>query len=380
VTDFRSDNTHGASPEITAALTRAGAGTTTSYGNDELTGRVRDRVRELFETDCEVLPVLTGTAGNALSIAAMTPPWGGVFCHDDAHIHRDEMGAPEFFTDGAKLFPIAGAHGKLDPSALARVIDDIAAEGRTATPSCVSLTNASEAGTVYTPDQVRALCEVAHARGCRVHVDGARFANAVASTGASPADLTWRAGVDVLVFGATKNGALAAELIVAFDTSLFTDLPVRWHRAGHRLSKMRFLSAQWDAYLEDDLWLRNGRHANAMARRLGEGLLRGSSGFLGSSGYFGSSGFLGSSEFLGHDAPRNPRNSEEPEEPSLLHPVEANVVFARIAPEVQERLKAAGFLFYDWPLFGEGAVRFVCGFSTSEAEVDALLAALHGRR
>ncbi len=338
MTDFRSDNTHGASPEILEALARIASGTITSYGNDEITARVRERCRELFETDLEILPVSTGTGGNALSIAAMTPPWGGVFCHDDAHIHRDEMGAPEFFTQGAKLFPISGPNGKLDAAALAEVIDDIACEGRTAKPSCVSLTQATEAGTLYTPDEVRALCEIAHARGCRVHMDGARFANAVVSSKASPADLTWRAGVDVLVFGATKNGALAAELIVMFDRSLADELRTRWHRGGHRYSKMRFLSGQFDAYLADDLWLRNARHANAMAARLAAAM------------------------------------------PELLMPVEANVVFARLAPDVLAKLREQGFLFYDWPLFGAGAVRFVCGFSTRQEEVDALLAALHSAR
>lgn len=332
--DFRSDNTHGASPEITAALARVAMGNKTSYGNDEITERVRGRVRELFETVCDVLPVSTGTAANALSIAAMTPPWGGVFCHDDAHVHRDEMGAPEFFSGGAKLFPIEGENGKLDPIALARTIDDIACEGRTAKPAVVSLTQATEAGTIYSIDELRALCEVAHERGCRVHVDGARFANAFVSTNASPADMTWRAGVDVLVFGATKNGALAAELIVMFDRSLAPEMLTRWHRAGHRLSKMRFLSAQFDAYFENDLWLRNARHANAMARRLGAGA------------------------------------------GELLRPVEANVVFARLSRQAIASLQEQGFLFYDWPLFGEGAVRFVCGFSTTEAEVDALLRAL----
>ncbi|HEX2060297.1 MAG TPA: low specificity L-threonine aldolase [Thermoanaerobaculia bacterium] len=331
MTDFRSDNTHGASPEVLEALTRAAGGSVTSYGGDPITARVRERCRELFETDLEIFPVLTGTAGNALAIAAMTPPWGAVFCHDDAHIHRDEMGAPEFFTSGAKLIPIAGADGKLHVDELARAIEQIGGEGRTAKPACVSLTQATEAGTVYAADELRALCEVAHRSGCRVHVDGARFANAVVSSGASPADLTWRAGVDVLVFGGTKNGALAAELIVVFDEALRDELAIRWHRGGHRLSKMRFLSAQFDGYL--DVWLRNAAHANAMARRL---------------------------------AARLP----------VLHPVEANVVFTRFEPHVAAKLRDAGILFYDWPLFGEGAVRLVTGWSTTEEDVDAFTRAL----
>jgi threonine aldolase len=332
--DFRSDNTHGASPEILEALARASAGTITSYGEDAITARVRERCCEIFETDVEIFPVLTGTAGNALAIAAMTPPWGGVFCHGDAHIHRDELGAPEFFTSGAKLFPIAGHNGKLDPADVRRTIHEIGEEGRTAIPSCLSLTQATEAGTVYAIEEVRALTDGA---GIGVHMDGARFANAVVALGCSPADLTWRAGVDVLVLGATKNGAMAAEVVVVFRRELAREIAPRWHRAGHRLSKMRFLSAQLEAYLHDDLWLRNARRANAAAARLASGL-----------------------------------------KAEILRPVEANVVFARFPPPLAAALQEQGFLFYDWPLFGPGAVRLVCGFDTSDAEVDALVAAVAG--
>ena len=329
--DFRSDNTHGASPEIAEALARAAAGTVSSYGGDALTARVRERCRELFETDLEIFPLLTGTAGNALTIAAMTPPWGGVFCHEDAHVHRDELGAPEFFTGGAKLFPIAGADGKLHAADVARVVHEIGKEGRTAVPSCVSLTQATEAGTIYRPEEVRAVADAAR---LGVHMDGARFANALVSLGCTPAELTWKAGVDVLIFGATKNGAMAAELMVVFRKEVAEAIAPRWHRSGHRLSKMRFLSAQLDAYLTDDLWLRNARRANAAAQRLARGL----------------------------DA-------------EILRPVEANIVFARLRPEVVTALREQGFLFYDWLLFGPGAVRLVCGFGTSDEDVDALIAA-----
>ena len=331
MTDFRSDNTHGASPEVVEALARAAAGTITSYGGDAITARVRERCRAIFETDVAIFPVLTGTAANALAIASMTPPWGGVFCHEDAHIHRDELGAPEFFTNGAKLFPIAGADGKLIAEATARHVHEIGEEGRTALPSCVSLTQATEAGTVYRADEIRA---IADATRLPIHMDGARFANALVTLGCSAADLTWRAGVDVLTFGATKNGAMAAELIVVFRKELAAAIEPRWHRAGHRLSKMRFLSAQLDAYLADEVWLRNARHANAAAARLAKGL-----------------------------------NAE------ILRPVEANVVFARFEPQVAARLQEQGFLFYDWPLFGPGAVRLVCAFDTSDADVDALITA-----
>jgi threonine aldolase len=329
--DFRSDNTHGASPEVLEALARAAAGTITSYGSDAITERVKSRCRELFEHDLEIFPVLTGTAGNALAIAAMTSPWGGVFCHEDAHIHRDELGAPEFFTGGAKLFPIAGADGKLRADDVRRVVHEIGEEGRTAVPSCVSVTQATEAGTVYRVDEVKA---VQAAANLGLHMDGARFANALVFLGCTPAELTWKAGVDILTFGATKNGTMAAELIVVFDPHLVKEIEPRWHRSGHRLSKMRFLSAQFDAYLENDLWLRNARHTNAMAQRLARGL------------------------------------GDE-----VLRPVEANVVFARFDAETAEALRGQGFLFYDWPLFGAGAVRLVCGFGTSEGDVDAFLTA-----
>jgi threonine aldolase len=332
-TDFRSDNTHGVSPEILAAITAAAGGNVSSYGADDLTARVRLRCSELFEREVDVFPLFTGTGGNALAIASMTPPWGAVFSHEDAHVHRDEMGAPEFFTGGAKLIPIAGADGKLEASSLDRTIRGIAAEGRMAKPAVVSLTQATEAGTVYRADELKALCTIARANGCRVHVDGARFANAVAATGSSPAELSWRSGVDVLILGATKNGAMAAELAVVFDPSLAPELTTRIHRSGHRASKMRYLSAQFDAYLTNDLWLRNARQANAMANRLAAGI------------------------------------------GEVLRPVEANIVFARFSTNVLQQLREAGFLFYDWPLFGEGAVRLVTGFGTTEAEVDSFIAA-----
>lgn len=336
--DFRSDNTLGCSPEIVDAIARASHGSVSSYGADEITARVRQRCRDLFETDLEIFPLATGTGGNSIAIAAMTPPWGAVFCHADAHVYRDEMGAPEFFSPGAKLVPIAGAHDKLLPEETDRMIDDIGGTGRLAVPSCLSLTQATECGTVYQVSEIRALAEVARKHRCGVHVDGARFANAVASTGASPADLTWRAGVDVLIFGATKNGAIAAEVMVVFRKDLVADLPKRIHRAGHRVSKMRFISAQFDAYLENDLWLRNARHANAMAKRLEAGL-RAIPGV------------------------------------EILEPVEANMVFVRFDPKISGALQKAGFLFYDWNVFGPDAWRLVCGFSTTEEDVDGLVKA-----
>ena len=315
--DFRSDNTHGASPEVLEALVRASAGTMTSYGGDEITARVRERCRELFEHDVEIFPVITGTAGNALALAAMTPAYGGILCHEDAHILRDELGAPEFFTGGAKLLPIAGRDGKLWAADL------------TQRASCTSVTQATEAGTVYMPEELRAIA----ALGLPMHMDGARFANAIVTLGCAPADVTWRAGVDILVFGGTKNGCLGAELIIVFRKDLAEQIAPRWHRSGHRMSKSRFLSAQFEAYLADDLWLRNARHANAVAQRIAREL-------------------------------------------DVLRPVEANVVFVRFEPHVAAGLRAEGFDFHDWPIFGEGAVRLVCGFGTTNEDADALIAAV----
>jgi threonine aldolase len=289
-------------------------------------------VRELFECDLEIFPLATGTAANSLAIAAMTPPWGGVFCHEDAHIQRDELGAPQFFSAGAKLIPLPGAMGKLDRERLAVSIAEVEASRGTAIPASISLTQATEAGTVYRLDELQAIGELARRHSLGVHVDGARFANAAAALSVSPAELTWKAGVDVLGFGATKNGALAAELLVVFRKELAQELTLRIHRSGHRFSKMRFLSAQFEAYLEGDLWLRNARHANAMASTLGAQL-----------------------QAAGIE---------------LLRPVEANVVFARFTPVLDEALRAAGFLYHDWPIFGPGAVRLVTGFSTKIEDVE----------
>jgi threonine aldolase len=316
--DFRSDNTQGCSAEVMEALGRANEGTATSYGGDEITARVRERCREIFECDLEIFPVITGTAGNALAIAAMTPPDGVVLCHEDAHIVRDELGAPEFFTGGARLLTLAGPAGKLWSAAAQPPL------------SCLSLTNATEAGTVYSPSELAALTSSVDAK---VHLDGARFANAVVSLNCTPAEATWKSGVDILVFGGTKNGLINAELIVVFRRELAAEIAPRWHRSGHRPSKMRFLSAQFEAYLKDDLWLRNARHANAMAARLAAGL-------------------------------------------ETIHPVQANVVFTRFAPEVAQALRGQGFDFFEWPIFWEDAYRLVTGFGTREEDVDALLSAI----
>jgi len=333
--DFRSDNVLPAAPEILDAVMRANAGPMTSYGGDEITARVRRQCCEIFETDVEVFPILSGIAGNALAISVLTAPWSAVFCHAHAHIEREELGAASFFSGGAKLVPVDGVEGKLDAGGVAAAVAAIR-KSDIAIPGCLSLTNATEAGTIYSPAELRALCAVA---ALRVHLDGARFANAVAAAGASPAELSWRAGVDVLTFGATKNGAATADMIVVFRKELAQELAIRIHRGGHRPSKMRFLSAQLEAYLKDELWLRNARHANAMAARLAAGL-----------------------------APHV----------EVLRPVDANIVFVRFPPTVASALQQEGFQFFDWQIFGEDAYRLVCGYATTAEDVDALVQAVRG--
>jgi len=334
--DFRSDNVLPAAPEILDAVVRANAGSMTSYGGDDVTARVRRQCCEIFETDVEVFPILSGIAGNALSVAALTPPWGAVFCHAHAHVEREELGAASFFSGGAKLVPIDGADGKLAPRAVA---DALAYARKTdmAIPACLSITNATEAGTVYSVDELNALGELATSANLRVQMDGARFANAVATTGAEPAEMSWRAGVDALAFGATKNGAMSADVIVLFRKELAEEMWIRIHRGGHRPSKMRFLSAQLEAYLTDGLWLRHARHANLMAGRLAEGI-----------------------------APHV----------EIVRRVDANIVFVRFASKLADALRDDGFQFSAWPIFGDDVYRLVTGWATTADDVDAFAAAV----
>ena len=266
--DFTSDNTAGICPEAWAAMASANSGRAASYGDDEWTSRAAAMVRAVFETDCEVFFVSTGTAANALALAACCPEGGGILCHETAHIAVHECGAAEFFSGGGKLLPLAGARGKLDPTDVATAISS----AKDPRPRALSLTQATELGTLYTAEETRALAGAAREGGLAVHMDGARFANAAAalakSRASGPADMTWRAGVDVLSFGGTKNGMAEADAVVFFNRALARGFGERQKRAGQLSSKMRFQSAQWIGLLQDGAWLRNAAHANAMAARL----------------------------------------------------------------------------------------------------------------
>ncbi len=334
--NFCSDNASGVAPEILRALEAAGQGPAMPYGNDDLTRRVEVRLQDVFETDCTAFPVATGTAANVLSLSVMVPPYGAIYCHAESHIEVDECGAPEFYTGGAKLVLLPGEHGKFSPDDLTAAIKG-AGNVHSVQPAAVSLTNATEAGTVYTPDEVGAIAAVARSHGLGLHVDGARFANALVSLGCTPAEATWKAGVDALSFGATKNGALGVEAVVLFKPELAEALPYRRKRGGHLFSKMRFLSAQLDAYLTDDLWLRNARHANAMAARLAEGITE-----------------LPGVEFC--------------------HPVEANELFLRLPEAVIVGLLDAGFEFYRWGPEENRELRLITSFNTDPGDVERFLA------
>ncbi|MCG8441617.1 MAG: beta-eliminating lyase-related protein [Caulobacterales bacterium] len=336
--NFLSDTGAPAHPAVLEALSRVNEGDAPSYGDDAVSARVNAKLAALFETDVEAWLVGSGTAANALALSLFCPPMGAILCHEEAHIERDERGAPEFFTGGGKLRLLPGAHGRIDMDALSAALAARDPGFVHESPAEVlSLTNLTECGGAYTPDLAAARAEAARAAGLAVHLDGARLANAVAGTGASPAALTWRAGVDVVTFGATKNGALGCEAIVLFGKARerIGELRARAKRAGHMPAKMRFLAAQLEALIDGELWLRLAAAANARARRLADGL----------------------AALPGVE---------------IVHPVEGNEVFARLPEPLAHALRADGAAFYPWP---DGSSRFVCAWSTHERDVDAALAA-----
>jgi len=338
--NFCSDNVTGVAPEIMAAIIAANEGAVMPYGEDEYTRRLEPLFSELFATDVTVFPVATGSAANAIALSVLSPPFGAIYCHAESHINLDECGAPEFYTGGAKLVTLPGEHGKIKAADLATLLENAGAGiVHHIQPATVSLTQTTEAGTVYSLDEISQLAEVAHGHHLSLHMDGARFANAIASLGCTPAEMTWQAGVDVLSFGATKNGAMAAEAVVFFNRDLAKTCRYRRKRSGHLFSKMRFLSAQLEAYIQEDLWLKNANHANQMAAKLADGL------------------------------------TALPDV-KLLHPVEANEIFIQLPETVISGLMAEGFQFYRWQQ-GEDftTVRLVTAFNTKEEDVTALIQA-----
>ena len=348
--NFASDNGAGVHPRILDAIAAEATGNAPGYGNDPLTQSVEAQVREAFEAPAaRVFLVATGTAANALSLACLCPPWSAIYTHNVSHVEEDEAGAPEFFTGGAKLTLIGGNHGKVDPEALAERLANAAPRGiHNVQPGALSLTQITEHGALYQPDEVRDLAAIAHQADIPVHMDGARFANAVAALGCSPAEASWRAGVDVLCLGATKNGAMAAEAAILFDPDRWPgfafDFEMRRKRGGHLLSKMRYAAAQMQAYLAQDLWLELAAHANAMAARLADGL---------------------------DGLPGVTRTA----------PVEGNMVFADLRMDLHNHLMAGGARYYpsakpppqDSAVSATYPARLVCSFQTAGDEVDRFI-------
>jgi threonine aldolase len=342
---FASDNWAGVHPAIADNLARHSAGFAKPYGASDLDKKIEAKFNDLFEREVAVFFVGTGTAANALALAAVNRPGGVSFCHREAHAIEDECGAPEYFTGGARLHPVDGALGRIDPvlleKELGRFPPDFVHAGQ---PMAVTITQATEVGTVYSLDQIRTVSNICKAHGIPLHMDGARFANALISLGCTPAEMTWKSGVDVVSFGATKNGCWCAEALVFLNPSQAKDLPFIRKRAAQLFSKTRFIAAQFEAYLGDDLWLKLARHANEMTGRLAERIRR--------------------SSII-----------------RLAHGPQANEIFAIVSRSETERLRAAGAVFYDWNMphtasfeLGpdEVLVRLVTSYATTSAEVDAL--------
>jgi threonine aldolase len=332
---FFSDNTAGACPEILSAIAEANQGLEKAYGDDPWTRRLDEAFGEFFGKSVRAFAVCTGTAANSLSLATLSPPYGAIYAHEESHIACDECGAPAFFSGGAQLMLLPGEHGKLTAENLEAALDAHPVSVHSVQPAALSITQATELGTAYRPDEIAALCEVAHRHGLKVHMDGARIAGALVFLDCEPADITWRAGIDVLSFGATKNGALAAEAAVFFDPALVRDFELRRKRAGHLISKSRYVAAQLLAYLDPRVWKRNAQRANALAQRIGR-----------------AAGTM------------------------LLHPVEANEVFLDLGPARKAALRGQGIEFYDWGPAAGTAARFVVSWDQAEGEASALCEAL----
>jgi threonine aldolase len=327
--EFASDNTAPICPEAWAALEEANTRYIAAYGDDRWTGRVCDRIREIFEAECDVFFVFTGTAANSLALAQICPPFHGIVCHQNAHINTDECGGPEFFTGGSKLLLVGGGNGKIDAE-LTKALLARQTDLHSHKPGAISISQATEFGTVYTRDEVNAIVEVARESDLFVHVDGARFANALASLNCAPKTITWEIGVDVLCLGGTKNGIGAGELVLFFNKKISREFEYRVKQAGQLGSKMRFLAAPWLGLLADNVWLQNARRANSAARLLAQRL-------------------------------RSEANLE------IVFSVEANAVFTRLGDHLVRHLQARGWRFYK---FVEPDVyRLMCSWATTDGDI-----------
>lgn len=329
---FASDNGAGICPEALEYMILANHGSAPAYGNDEWTQKATDYFRELFEIDCEVFFVFNGTAANSLSLAALCQSYHSVICHETAHIETDECGAPEFASNGSKLLLAQGKNGKLSPEAIAAIVSK-RTDIHFPKPKVISITQATELGTLYSIDELVAIKQVAHKYNLKLHMDGARFANAVVALNKSPAELTWKSGVDVLCFCGTKNGMAMGEAIIFFNKALTEDFEYRCKQAGQLASKMRFISAPWLGLLETGAWLKNARHANACAEYLENKLI-------------------------------------DIEGVQMMFPRQANGVFVKLPEEAIERLKAKNWQFYT---FIGGSVRFMCSWYTTQARINELI-------
>lgn len=342
--NFASDNVYGVDPRIMQAMADANLRLTdVSYCHDEGAKAAEARLSQIFGKAVKAFLVMNGTGANSLALSTIAPTHGGIFCHETSHINTDECNCPELFTGGAKLIPLPGEGGKIAPATVVNKLNYFGHGEHAPKPAALSLSNATELGRVYSPDDIAALAGVVRPKDMRLHMDGARFANALVSLGCTPAELTWKAGIDVLSFGGTKNGGMMLEAVVFFDTSLADDFLYRRKRAGQLQSKGRFLSAQMLAYLEDDVWLANAKRANTLAAELGRGL----------------------SSLKGI---------------RLSQPVEANEVFAVMPKTVFDAVQAKGARFYDWPIDGlkddEIHCRFVLSWATPESHVKDFIALL----
>lgn len=331
--DLRSDNTAGAEPYVLEALAAANHGTSSAYGGDDLTAGLQERVSEVFERRAHVFGVVSGTAANAIGLSALCPPWGAVLCHETAHIAVNEAAATSMYSGGAPLLGLHGAGSRLTTEAVQACFDRTGwGDPHHSQPRVLSVTQATEMGAVYAVEEIAALADLARSRGLRVHLDGARLANAIAALGCAPADVTWRAGVEVFSLGATKNGTVTADAIVTFDDDVAAELTYRLKRAGHVASKSRFVAAQLDAYLTDGRWLDSAHRANAATARLVTGLAE-----------------------LGY----------QPDPPA-----QANIAFVRVPDEVSTRWAEAGLAFYG---IEPGVIRLVTSWATTPADIDEAL-------